>query len=342
MDRTYRVVDMHTAGEPVRIVVGGYPELRGATILEKRRDALDNHDHVRRLLMLEPRGHAEMYGVIPVAPSAPGADLAVLFCHHEGYSTMCGHATIAMGRFAVDRGLVPVEAPVTRFGLECPCGVVDVAVSIGPDGRPGDVSFDSVPAFVMARDLELEVGGLGRVRFDISYGGAFYAILPASRIGLSLAGAPIAPLLDAARRITDAIRAAVEIRHPTEPDLGFLYGTILVDDVAPGGGGTSANLCVFGDGQIDRSPTGSGVTARLALEHARGRFAPGMRGRFAGATGHAFTGEIVGTGRIGALETVTVRVAGRSHYSGEASFSVEPDDPLGGGFLLDRFAPPVG
>ena len=339
MDRTYRVVDMHTAGEPVRIVVGGYPELRGATILEKRRDALDNHDHVRRLLMLEPRGHAEMYGVIPVAPSAPGADLAVLFCHHEGYSTMCGHATIAMGRFAVDRGLVPVEAPVTRFGLECPCGVVDVAVSIGPDGRPGDVSFDSVPAFVMARDLELEVGGLGRVRFDISYGGAFYAILPASRIGLSLAGAPIAPLLDAARRITEAIRAAIEIRHPTEPDLGFLYGTILVDDVAPGGG-VSANLCVFGDGQIDRSPTGSGVTARLALAHARGEIATGVAARFAGATGQCFSGAVARRTRLGDHDAVVVRVAGRAHYSGEAVFSLEPGDVLGTGFLLDRFAPP--
>jgi trans-L-3-hydroxyproline dehydratase len=342
MTETYRVIDMHTAGEPVRIVVEGYPALAGATILDKRRDALDRHDHVRRLLMLEPRGHAEMYGAILVPPAAPGAALGVLFCHHEGYSTMCGHATIALGRFAVDRGLVPASAPVTRFGLECPCGVVDVTVAIGADGSPGEVAFDSVPAFVLARDLEIAVEGLGAVRLDIAYGGAFYAILPASRIGHALVGAPIAALRDAACRITATIRATIPIIHPTEPDLGFLYGTILTDDVLPGDGRTSANLCVFGDGQIDRSPTGSGVTARLALAHARGEIAPGARMRFAGATGHCFTGEVVATGRIGSHDATTIRVGGRSHYSGESLFRLEPGDALGAGFLLDRFAAPTG
>jgi trans-L-3-hydroxyproline dehydratase len=341
MTQTYRVIDMHTAGEPVRIVVEGYPALAGATILDKRRDALEHHDHVRRLLMLEPRGHAEMYGAILVPPSAPGAALGVLFCHHEGYSTMCGHATIALGRFAVDRGLVPATAPVARFGLECPCGVVDVTVAIGADGRPGEVSFDSVPAFVLARDLDVAVDGLGTVRLDIAYGGAFYAILPASRTGHALVGAPVAALRDAACRITEAIRATVPIAHPTEPDLGFLYGTILTDDVAPGEGRTSANLCVFGDGQIDRSPTGSGVTARLALAHARGEIARDARMRFAGATGHCFTGQVVATGRIGAHDAATIRVGGRSHYSGESVFRLEPGDALGAGFLLDRFAAPV-
>jgi trans-L-3-hydroxyproline dehydratase len=341
MTQIYRVIDMHTAGEPVRIVVDGYPELAGATLLEKRRDARARHDHVRRLLMLEPRGHAEMYGAIPVAPTAPEAALGVLFCHHEGYSTMCGHATIALGRFAIDRGLVAATAPVTRFGLECPCGVVRVAVAIGADGKPGEVSFDSVPAFVLARDQRLDVPGLGAVTFDIAYGGAFYAILPARRIGLVLADAPIEPLRDAARRITDAARAAIAIAHPTEPDLGFLYGTILTDDTPLGGDAVSANLCVFGDGQIDRSPTGSGVTARLALAHAQGALAPGRRARIAGATGHAFAGEIVDTGQHAGIDCVTVRVSGRAHYSGEAAFHVEPDDKLGDGFLLDRFAAPV-
>lgn len=338
---TYRVVDMHTAGEPVRIVVEGCPKLDGATILDKRRQALELHDVVRRRLMLEPRGHAEMYGVIPVAPSAPGADLAVLFCHHEGYSTMCGHATIAMGRFAIDRGLIKATRPVTRFGLECPCGVVQVAVAIDDDGRPGEVTFDSVPAFVFARDAELDVPGLGRVRFDIGYGGAFYAILPASRIGIALRGAAIEKPLAVARAITDAIRAAMPVAHPTEPDLGFLYGTILTDDVVPASGEPSANLCVFGDGQIDRSPTGSGVTARLAVEHARGRVRPGQRCRFTGATGLPFSGEIIATGRLGGHDTITARVGGRAHYAGEATFRVEADDPLADGFLVDHFRVPA-
>jgi trans-L-3-hydroxyproline dehydratase len=340
MTQTYRVIDMHTAGEPVRIVVEGYPALSGATILEKRREARERHDAIRRLLMLEPRGHSDMYGAILVAPAAPGAALGVLFCHHEGYSTMCGHATIALGRFAVDRGLVPATVPDTRFGLECPCGVVDVSVAIAADGSPGEVSFDSVPAFVLARDLEFAIEGLGTVRLDIAYGGAFYAVLPASRIGMSLVGAPIAPLHAAACRITETVRARMPIRHPSEPDLGFLYGTILTDDVVPGAGRTSANLCVFGDGQIDRSPTGSGVTARLALAHARGEIATGVAARFAGATGQCFSGAVARRTRLGDHDAVVVRVAGRAHYSGEAVFSLEPGDVLGTGFLLDRFAPP--
>ena len=214
-------------------------------------------------------------------------------------------------------------------------------LAIDADGRPGEVSFVSVPAFVRARDLEIDVPGLGRVTLDIAYGGAFYAILPASRIGHALVGGSIAPLREAACRITEAIRASVPIVHPTEPDLGFLYGTILTDDVAPGQDRVSANLCVFGDGQIDRSPTGSGVTARLALAHARGEITAGTRMRFAGATGHCFTGEVVGTGRGGGLDTVTVRVGGQSHYSGESVFRLEAGDALGAGFLLDRFAAPV-
>lgn len=341
MTDTYRVVDMHTAGEPVRIVVEGYPALSGTTILDKRREARERHDAIRRLLMLEPRGHSDMYGAILVPPAAPGAVLGVLFCHHEGYSTMCGHATIALGRFAVDRGLVPATAPETRFGLECPCGVVDVSVAIAPDGSPGEVAFDSVPAFVLARDLEVAVEGLGAVRLDIAYGGAFYAILPASRIGMDLVGAAIAPLRDAACRITETIRARMQIRHPAEPDLGFLYGTILTDDVVPGDGRVSANLCVFGDGQIDRSPTGSGVTARLALAHARGEIAPGATARFAGATGQCFSGRVARQMRLGDRDAVVVRVSGRAHYAGEAVFSLEPGDILGAGFLLERFAPPA-
>jgi trans-L-3-hydroxyproline dehydratase len=335
-----RVVDMHTAGEPVRIIVDGYPRLLGHTILDKRREARERHDRIRTMVMLEPRGHAEMYGVIPVAPTAPSADLAVLFMHNEGYSTMCGHATIAMGRFAVERGLVVIDKPVTRFGLECPCGVVQVDVQVGADGRAGGVTFDSVPAFVASRDLDIDVPRLGRVRVDIAYGGAFYAILPASRIGLALIGGDIAALRGAAVAITEAIRAAIPIVHPSEPDLGFLYGTILIDDTPCESERPSANLCVFGDGQIDRSPTGSGVTARMALDHEAGRIAPRHQRRFASATGECFTGEIVETSTTAGLNCVTVRVGGRAYFTGETTFVIEDSDPLRDGFALHRFASP--
>jgi len=328
---TYRTLDMHTAGEPVRIVTDGYPELPGATILEKRRHAKAKLDHIRRRLMLEPRGHQDMYGVIPVKPSHPEADLAVLFMHNSGYSTMCGHATIAIGRWAVDERLVPVRRPLTEFNLECPCGVVRVTVEVG-EASVGAVTFESVPAFASHLDLAVTTGRFGRVMLDISFGGAFYAILPASRLNLSLHETLLDTLTAAAREITAATRAQVILEHPNAPDLAFLYGTILVDDAAAGA--PSTNLCIFGEGQVDRSPTGSGVTARLALDHARGLAPLGARRIFRGLTGEPFTGELLRAAPAGNRSAVIVRVGGRSYYSGTSSFTVEAEDPLRDGFPM--------
>jgi proline racemase len=328
---TLHVVDLHTAAEPVRIVERGYPELQGATILEKRRDALTRFDDLRRMLMLEPRGHGGMYGVIPTAPCHPDADLAVLFTHQEGYSTMCGHATIAIGRWAVDTGRVALVDGKARFGLEAPCGVVRVEVEACDDGAPL-VAFESVESFASHLDQAVDVSGLGRVAFDIAFGGAFYAILPASRIGLSLMDSPLAELVAAGVAITDAVRAALTIEHPTEPDLGFLYGTILTDDVALGdhGGQASTNLCIFAEGQIDRSPTGSGVTARIALAAARGEMAVGQECEIRGVSGEGFSGRLAshedGVSRV--------RVAGRSWYAGRAEFIAEAGDRFAYGFEL--------
>jgi proline racemase len=341
-DDTYRTIEMHTAGEPVRIVVGGYPELVGATILEKRRHAKARFDHIRRRLMLEPRGHPEMYGVIPTSPSHPSADLAVLFTHNSGYSTMCGHATIAVGRWAIEHGIVTPRGsgPVAEFTLECPCGPVRVfAHREGGEGAPriGRVEFDSVPAFVSHLHCRVETQRFGSVVGDIAYGGAFYLILPASRLGLSLFDTPYAELVAAAVELTAQARAQIAITHPAEPDLAFLYGTILTCDATPEDGGTSHNLCIFGEGQVDRSPTGSGVTARVALDHAKGFLKPGMRRQFRGLSGDPFSGEMVGEARHGDRPAVIVRVGGRAYYSGTASFTVEPGDPLAEGLALPGF-----
>ena len=330
---TYRTLDLHTAGEPVRIVVEGYPELPGATILEKRRQAEARFDHIRRRLMLEPRGHPDMYGVIPVPPSDPAAALAVLFMHNSGYSTMCGHAVIAIGRWAVEEGLVPVRHPVTEFGLECPCGVVRVAVEVDTTG-PGAVRFDSVPAFAYRLDAAVATARLGEVTFDIAFGGAFYAILPASRLGLSLAESPLETLIAVGREITAAGRAHLEIAHPEAPDLAFLYGTILTDDVTPDSPAPTRNLCIFAEGQVDRSPTGSGVTARIALDHARGRLAIGAKREFQGLTGEPFSGELARETRAGGRPAAIVRVGGRAYHTGRSTFVVESDDSLRDGFTV--------
>lgn len=327
-----RVVDLHTAGEPVRIIERGYPELDGATILEKRRDARERLDHLRRMLMLEPRGHAGMYGVIPVAPSHPDADLAVLFTHQEGYSTMCGHATIAIGRWAVDSGRVAMLNDRAAFTLEAPCGLVRVTVD-------GDVTaFESVASFAGPLDRAVEVDGFGRVTVDIAYGGAFYAILPASRLGLSLMTTPLDTLVRASTAITAAARVGLAVRHPTEPDLGFLYGTILTDDVPLGanGGAPSYNLCIFAEGQIDRSPTGSGVTARFALAAARGALAVGSSCEVRGVSGQGFVGTLASVNETPNGPVSRVRVAGRAYYTGRAELVAEPDDPFAHGFALPQ------
>jgi trans-L-3-hydroxyproline dehydratase len=331
------VTDMHTAGEPVRILTGGAPELRGETILEKRRDARDRLDHIRRRLMLEPRGHADMYGVWPTRPSHPDAALAVLFMHNEGYSTMCGHATIALGRWVIDQGLVAARSPETSFVLECPCGPVTVRSRVDADGRVGPVAFDSVPAFAAQLDVRLRLQGHGDVTVDIAYGGAFYAIVPASRLGLDLHRTPYETLVAAGRLVTEAGREQLAIEHPREPDLGFLYGTLLVDDTPPRSTDPSYNVCVFGGGQVDRSPTGSGATARMALYHARGELGVGEQREFRGISGVGFSARIQ---RI-EDEGVIVEVSGQGYYSGESRLVFERGDQLVNGFSIFDLTRPV-
>lgn len=330
------VLDMHTGGEPVRIVRGGYPPVLGATILDKRRYAREQLDHLRRFLMFEPRGHADMYGVLLVEPNLPGADVAVLFLHNAGYSTMCGHAVIALGRYAVDYGLVAKTDPVTHVGIECPCGLVRAAVEVRDDGTSGRVAFESVPAFLAADGVRVEVPGAGIVTADVSYGGAFYALADAAQFGLDVRTSRVRDLVDAATALTEAVRAAVPLSHPEHADLAFLYGSILTDGRERPEEGPSRNICVFADAEVDRSPTGSGVTARMAARVAKGMVGVGLGERclFESVTGAVFEGEAVATTHCGEHPAVTVRVGGQAHYSGAARYWLEAGDAIGRGFLL--------
>jgi trans-L-3-hydroxyproline dehydratase len=330
---TIETVEMHTGGEPVRIVTAGYPPIPGESILAKRRYARERLDHLRRLLIFEPRGHFDMYGVIPVAPSLPGADIAVLFMHNEGYSTMCGHAVIALGRWAVDTGRVTAREPETEVAIECPCGLVRARVEV-KGGATGAVRFESVPAYAFALDAPVGVPGAGEVKVDIGYGGAFYALVPAARFGLDVRRSRTRDLVDAAAAVTAAVKAAVPLTHPDDPDLAFLYGTILTDGADGRGEAPSANLCVFADREVDRSPTGSGVTARIAVQHARGLVGLGEARRFESVTGAIFTGRALREARAGPHQAVVVEVGGRAHYTGTARFTLETGDEIGRGFLL--------
>lgn len=330
-------VEMHTGGEPVRIVTGGYPGIPGATILEKRRYARENLDPLRKLLIFEPRGHYDMYGVIPVEPDLPGADMAVLFIHNEGYSTMCGHAVVALGRYAVDHGLVPPQTPFTEVAIQCPCGLVQARVEVAEkDGGfvTGGVSFESVSSFAFALDQMVDVQGMGPVTLDIGYGGAFYAILPAQSVGLDVRTSPIAALVEAADRITKATAAAIPLDHPDDPDLAFLYGTILTDGRDGFSEEPTRNICVFAEREVDRSPTGSGVSARIAVQVAKGQIGLGQSRRFESVTGAVFSGKAVRGEKCGRFDAVRVEVGGRAYYSGRSHFTLEDGDELGRGFLL--------
>jgi proline racemase len=331
------VTDMHTGGEPVRIIdardtASGWPQPQGNTILEKRQFAKTHQDHYRKFLMFEPRGHYDMYGALIVGSSLEGADFGVLFMHNEGWSTMCGHAVIALGRYAVDQGWVEKIEPRTWVAIECPCGLVLASVEV-KNGKAGRVSFESVPAFLFAADQEIILPDYGKITFDIAYGGAFYALADASQFGLEFGRDPVRHFVDAADSLTQAVKAAHKLIHPESEDLAFLYGSILTD----GGNGKRAptrNICVFADREVDRSPTGSGVTARLAAMFAKSEIGVGETRIFESVTGSQFSGAVIGKDPIYPIPAIRAEVGGMAHYSGTAVFEWEEGDELGKGFLV--------
>jgi trans-L-3-hydroxyproline dehydratase len=325
-------IDAHTGGEPFRIFTGGFPELSGGTILERRRWVKAHHDRLRTALMWEPRGHADMYGCLVTPPVSPEADFGVLFMHNEGYSTMCGHGIIAITKVALETGLLPMSAPETVVRIDSPAGLITARARVSA-GSVADVAFRNVPSFVLAQDETMEVPGLGRVRYDIAFGGAFYAYVRAADVGVTCTPQDFRPLIEKGMAIKRAIMAGRPISHPFEPDLGFLYGTILVGP-PQAAGAHSRNVCVFAEGEVDRSPTGTGVSGRLALHHARGELGLNEPIAVESITGSRFTGRVVATTTFGPHSAVIPEVAGSAHICGRQEFLIDPSDPFRDGFIL--------
>jgi len=323
-------LDVHTAGEPLRIITGGFPDLSGSTILEKRRYAKEQLDHLRTALMWEPRGHADMYGALLTEPVTEDGDLGVLFLHNEGYSTMCGHGIIGLAMAGVEGGLVPVESDTLR--MDTPAGRVTAFVH-REDGRIAEASFLNVPSFVYALDQEVHVPGLGAVRYDVAFGGAFYAFCRAAELGVSLDAGAFRELMDVGMRIKRAVMDALPIQHPFEEELGFLYGTIIVGD-AHDPKNHSRNVCIFAEGEVDRSPTGTGVSARAALHFAKGELEMGELFTVESILGTTFTGSVEEVTRFGPYDAVIPRVSGTSHIIGRNEILLDPNDPLRDGFIL--------
>jgi len=325
-------VDAHTAGEPFRVVTGGVPALPGETILARRRYAREHLDHLRRALMWEPRGHADMYGCLLTPPVTPGADLGVLFIHNEGYSSMCGHGIIGLATVVLEIGLLTIVPPETTVRIDSPAGLVTARARV-EHGHVTAVRFENVPSFVLALDERVEVPGLGPVRYDLAFGGAFYAFVDAADVGLSCTPEDFRRLIDAGTRIKRAVQAARPVPHPFEEDLSFLYGTIFIDPPARAGS-HSRNVCVFAEGEVDRSPTGTGVSARLAIHHARGDIGAGEPMTIESLIGTTFTGRVVRTTTFGPHPAVIPEVEGSAFITGRHEFLIDPGDPLKDGFLL--------
>lgn len=324
-----RTLDLHTGGEPLRVFVSGLPPLPGNTVLEKRRYFRDNYDYIRTGTMWEPRGHADMYGAV-LTPSAD-ADFDVFFLHNEGYSTMCGHAIIALTTLAAETGLVQPAASL-HLSFNVPAGRIEATARL-ENGRARDVSFRNVPSFSYALDQRVDVPGIGQVRFDIAYGGAFYAIVDAQPLGVGLVPSEFSRLVDYGRRIKHAVMSAFPIQHPVESDLSFLYGTIFTG-AAEQAGSHSRNVCIFADGELDRSPTGSGVSARAALLHARGELKLGAKLSIESILGTRMSVQVVDEVKFGPYAAVIPEVGGSAAITGRSEFYFDPEDPLRGGFIL--------
>jgi trans-L-3-hydroxyproline dehydratase len=325
-------IDAHTEGEPFRVITGGFPDLPGATILEKRRYAKEKLDHLRTALMWEPRGHADMYGCIVTPPVTPGADLGILFMHNEGFSTMCGHGIIGIATVALEVGMLPATEPETTLKIDTPAGLV-TAHAVVTNGQVRRVSFQNVPSFVVALDEMVEVPGLGQVRYDLAFGGAFYAYVQADEVGLRCTPEDYRLLIEKGMAIKRAVMASRAIPHPFEADLSFLYGTIFIGP-ALSEDGHSRNVCVFAEGEVDRSPTGTGVSGRLAIHYARGEIGFNQPIVIESIIGSRFTGRVAQETTFGPYPAIIPEVEGTAYITGRHEFLIDPDDPLQEGFLL--------
>jgi trans-L-3-hydroxyproline dehydratase len=330
--RKITTIDAHTEGEPLRVIIDGYPELPGKTILDRRRYALEYFDHLRTALMWEPRGHADMYGCLVVPPITSGADIGVLFMHNEGYSTMCGHGIIAITKVALETGRLPLVEPETTVKIDTPAGLVTAHARV-ESGRIKSVYFHNVPSFVLALDETVEMPGLGRVRYDLAFGGAFYAYVQAESVGLKCTPDHFQALIETGRAIKRAIMASRPVPHPFEADLSFLYGTIFIGPPL-GEGAHSRNVCIFAEGEVDRSPTGTGVSGRLAIHHARNEIDLREPIIIESIIGSRFTGRVVETTTFGPYPAIIPEVEGTAHITGRHEFVIDPDDPLWEGFAL--------
>jgi len=344
----FLTIDAHTAGEPLRLIVGGWPAPKGRTILEKRGWAKERQDHLRRILMFEPRGHLDMYGALLTEPERPDSHAGVLFMHNEGFSTMCGHGIIAVATIAFERGLITPAGGGSSLVLDAPAGQIRATVVIeepeagrtqsteagasAPARRVKQVSFLNVPSFVLASGIPVKVG-TRTMPVDVAFGGAFYAIVDSEAAGVPILPERLTELRQVGMAIKHAVEAQVTVVHPTEPGLHGIYGTIFT-----GPPSTDAahlrNVTIFAEGEVDRSPCGTGTCAVLAVLDAMGIIQPGDPFVHESIIGTTFSAKVVDRTTVGDLLAIVPELTGSAWVTGEHTFIVTDDDPLRKGFRL--------
>ncbi len=327
-----QTIDSHTEGEPLRIILSGYPALKGKTLLEKRTNARRLHDELRKALIWEPRGHRDMYGAIVVEPDTPDADFGVIFIHNEGYSTGCGHAVIALTKVFVETGLISMNEPETEVKMDVPSGFIKSYAKV-KNGQVTGVRFENVPSFVQSLDTEIDVPGIGKINYDLAFGGAFYAFVDVAQLGLNCTSKYQNQLIETGIKIKHAVMDSVKMVHPLEPDMNFLYGTIFTG-VSKNPNHHSRNVCIFAEGEVDRSPTGTGVSARAAILHAKDEIKTGESIIIESIIDSTFSVKVVETTTFGNYDAVIPEVSGNAYITGKNTFWINPEDPLKDGFIL--------
>ena len=330
-----KTIDMHTGGEPLRVIVDGFPELKGNSVLEYRKFCKDNYDFLRTTLMFEPRGHADMYGCILTPPNDEEGDFGVIFLHNEGYSTMCGHAIIAISTLAVEMKWIDIKEGDNQLKIDAPCGRITSFVN-ARHGKVTGVRFHNVPSFVVGLNRIVHVEGIGTVNYDLAYGGAFYAYVDMKKnhFDFNLSTNSYRSLIKVGMDIKHAVmKKDVEILHPFESDLSFLYGTIFIGD-SDKENIDSKNVCIFAEGEMDRSPTGSGVAGRMAIYMARNEIRIGEKITIESITGSVFNGSVISEEDYGPFKAVIPQVEGTAYITGMQTFVVDPKDPMKNGFIL--------
>ncbi|MER7760596.1 proline racemase family protein [Streptomyces sp. NPDC097619] len=328
----YHAVDSHTEGMPTRVVTGGVGVIPGATMAERRLHFIEHMDHLRTLLMYEPRGHAAMSGAILQPPTRPDADWGVLYIEVSGLLPMCGHGTIGVATVLVETGMVEVTEPVTTVRLDTPAGLVGVDVRV-EDGAATAVTLTNVPAFSVGLGLKTEVPGHGTVSYDLAFGGNFYAFVELDDLGLPFDRARKDDLLKAGLAVMDAVNASPQ--RPVHPELGDIGGLKHVYLAAPGSDAVhSRHAMAIHPGWFDRSPCGTGTSARMAQLHARGELPLDRDFTNESFIGTEFTGRLIGETTVGGLPAVVPTVTGRAWITGTAQYFLDPTDPFPGGFLL--------